>query len=69
MRIPIGSARGEVLAVHKDEPPIDASESADHSIAEVLLLGKSKLHFAMGDERVDLGERSVVEKEVEPLSR
>ena len=59
---------GEVLAVHEDEPPVDAAVAGDDAVAEVALLVEAEVGGAMRDERIDLGEAVVVEQELESFA-
>src|SRR4029453_12583973 len=59
---------GEVLTEDEDEPAVDRPVSGDDAVAEDLLLGHPEFRGSMGDERIQLDERSRIEQQVEPLA-
>ena len=60
---------GEVLREHVDEPPFHAAPTGHHAVAEDLLIGEPEIGGAVGDEAIELDERTGIEQHVEALAR
>ena len=49
-------------------PPVDGRASGDHAVAEKLFLVQSERVGAMDDERIELGERALVDQRIDSLA-
>ena len=63
------SVEREVLGVREDRSPVDGAVSHDHRVSLGAVVFQPESPAAMLYERIDLGERSGVKEDIEPLSR
>ncbi len=59
----------EVLREHVDEAPVDAAVAGHDAVPQHLLVGEVEVCGPVGDEPVQLHERSGVEQEIQALAR
>ncbi len=59
----------EVLREEIDETAVNPTPPGDHAIAERSVLGHAEVGGAVGDESIQLDERTGVEEEVEAFAR
>ena len=60
---------GEVLGEHEDGPAVDAPRARHHAVARDALGVHAEIVALVDDEAVQLGERALVEEDLEPLAR